>query len=177
MDISRENIFIVIGAVVAVLVQLVVAPYIAIANALPNFIVAYVLVVSVLRPRSSRTVMLAFLMGLAYNLFVGGPVGSMSVILIVLCVVAANAMVTMANDTMFMPLAIVAAGLLACEVVYLLVLLGFGLELGLGGALLGRTLPCFLYDCVAGLLVYLVMRRLAQASDRVAPNNGPTLLR
>ena len=50
MNLGREGIVIAVGAVVALLLQIVVAPNIALFSAQPNFLLAYVLVVAIARP-------------------------------------------------------------------------------------------------------------------------------
>lgn len=177
MELAKENLIMIIGAVVVTLLQLVVAPYVVAFNAMPNFMAAYTIVVAVVRPRSSRTCILAFAMGLLYNLFVGGIVGSMAVVLIAATVLASFAMRALANDTHFQPVVIMAAMLLVVEVVYLMVLLASGLGLGFFQALMFRALPCAVYDIVVGIALYAIMSRLAAVSERMQPNHGPTLLR
>lgn len=178
MGFTKENLFIVLGAVVVTLLQLVVAPYLTVFNALPNFMAAYAMVVAVLRPRSGRTVILSFAMGLLFNLFVGGVLGSYSVVLILAAAGASFAMRAIANNTFFQPLAVMAVGMVLVEVAYLVVLQASGLQVGFFQALAFRALPCAIYDVLAGALIYLVMSRLAAAgNDFMRPNSGPTLLR
>ncbi|MDO4501652.1 MAG: rod shape-determining protein MreD [Coriobacteriia bacterium] len=177
MSFTKENAFIIIGAVVVTLLQLVVAPYVKVFNAMPNFMAAYAIVVAVVRPRSTRTVILSFAMGLLYNLFVGGVVGSLSVVLILVATGASLSMRTLANDTHFQPLAIMAVSMVVVELAYLVVLLASGLGLGFGQALLFRALPCAVYDVVVGAILYMAMSRLATSNERLQPNHGPTLLR
>ena len=50
MNLGREGVVIAVGAVVALLLQIVVAPNIALFSAQPNFLLAYVLVVAIARP-------------------------------------------------------------------------------------------------------------------------------
>ena len=116
-------------------------------------------------------------MGLLYNLFVGGVVGSLSAVLVIASVVAALAMRSLANDTSFQPLAIMAVTMVIVEVAYLMVLLASGLGLGFVQALIFRALPCAIYDAVMGALLFFIMSRVAAESERLQPNHGPTLLR
>lgn len=177
MELTRQSAFIVIGAVAVTLLQLVVSPYIVVFNAMPNFMAAFVVVTSVLRPRSSGSLVLAFVMGLLYNLLVGGVVGSLSAVLVLVSLACSFIMRSMAGDTSFHALIVMAVGLLLVEVAYLVVLLAFGLNLGFVQALIFRALPCAVYDAVAGAVVFLVMHRVAAESERLHPNHGPTLLR
>ena len=53
MELSRETVAGVIGAVIAVLLQITVAPAITLFEAVPNFIVAFCIVRAVATPASS----------------------------------------------------------------------------------------------------------------------------
>lgn len=53
MNVTRDGIAVAVGAVVAVLLQVVVAPNIALFGAMPNFVVAYALLVAIVRPMAA----------------------------------------------------------------------------------------------------------------------------
>ena len=76
MNVTRDGIAVAVGAVVAVLLQVVVAPNIALFGAMPNFVVAYALLVAIVRPMAAGPVM-PFVLGLVFDLVSGGPVGAM----------------------------------------------------------------------------------------------------
>ena len=57
MELSRETVAGVIGAVIAVLLQITVAPAITLFEAVPNFIVAFCIVRAVATPASAGSVM------------------------------------------------------------------------------------------------------------------------
>ena len=176
MPLNRENIFIIIGGVLVVLLQIILAPYIAIVYATPNFMLAYAVAVAVVRPNSTRMAVLAFCMGLLYNLLVGGPVGALAVALILTCMLAGRAMTMLDNGTSFMPLTILALAVLVTELLYgFMMCLSTGISLG--DAMLFRAAPCFIYDAVLGLVMYFIMKRLAAEPDGTISLGGPTLLR
>ena len=62
---ERSNAVVAVGAVVAVLLQIVVAPNIALFSAQPNFLLAYVLVVAIVRPNEAGPSCRSF--GLVYD--------------------------------------------------------------------------------------------------------------
>ena len=64
----------VIGAIIAVVLQIALAPNIALFGVVPNFIMAYVLIVSIVCPDQSGPVF-AFVLGLLFDLLGTGPVG------------------------------------------------------------------------------------------------------
>ena len=103
-----------LGAVIAVLLQVVVAPNIALASALPNFVLAYALVLAVVRPDRTGPV-LAFVLGLVFDLLGSGPVGAMAFLLVLVTFLASRAFSVLDNDTLFMPLVILVVSTLVVE--------------------------------------------------------------
>ncbi len=160
---------VVVGAVVCVLLQVVLAPNIALASAMPNFLAAYVLALAVAQPDRAEPV-LAFVLGLAFDLLGGGPVGAMAFLLVLMAFLASRAFSFLDNDTLFMPLAILLASLILVEVFYALFLLGTGLSASFGDAFLYRALPCALYDCVAALVMFPIISRFMAPSESQQPD-------
>lgn len=156
--VAQERIFAIIGAVLAVLLQIILAPHIGLFGVVPNIIVAYTLVVAVVQPKTFGSVM-PFLLGLFFDLFTGGPVGAMAFSLMVFSVIAARVFDTISNDTMFMPVLVLGVGALLVELSYGMFLLLFGYPAGLFEAIAYRVFPCFVYDLVIGLLLYPLVRR------------------
>lgn len=175
MSVTRGSVASAIGAVVAVLLQVVVAPNIVLFSAMPNFIAAYVLVMAVVRPHNAGPVM-PFLLGLAFDLLGGGPVGAMAFLLVLMSFVVSRAFALLDNDTLFMPLALYAAGMLAVEALYAALLMGLGMEASVLDAFVYRALPCALFDCIVGLILYPILARVnAHAAQQQQP--GTTRLR
>lgn len=167
MNLTRENIVVAIGAVIAVLLQIVVAPNIALFSAQPNFLLCYVLVVAIVRPLDAGPV-LPFVLGLVYDLIGSGPVGGMALLFVVASFVASRAFSVLDNDTLFMPLTILVVATFATEMLYGALLIALGMPVSPVDALLYRALPCSLFDCIVGLVLYpLLARVLADgAQDR-----------
>ena len=99
---GRERIALVVGALIALALQVMLAPVLAIGPAQPNFIAVYCLAAAVARPQSAGPV-LPFVMGMAYDLVGGGAVGSLAFLLVLVTVVASRTMGALNNDTLFMP--------------------------------------------------------------------------
>lgn len=169
MNLGRENIVVAVGAVVAVLLQIVVAPNIAIFSAQPNFLLAYVLVVAIVRPVDAGVV-LPFVLGLLCDLLGTGPVGGYAFLFVIVSFAAARAFSVLDNDTLFMPLTIVAAAAFLTEMLYGALLIALGLSAGPVDVFLYRALPCSLYDCVTALVLYPIVARLVASG---APDRGP----
>ena len=158
-----------LGAVIAVLLQVVVAPNIALASALPNFVLAYALVLAVVRPDRTGPV-LAFVLGLVFDLLGSGPVGAMAFLLVLVTFLASRAFSVLDNDTLFMPVTIFVVATFAAEMLYGALLIGLGLSASPVDAFLYRALPCTLCDCVVGLVLYPIIARLLASG---AQDRGP----
>ena len=160
---TPDRIAIVVGAVLAVFLQVALAPYISIMGAMPNFIIVFVLIVAMSRPHSFGAV-LPFVLGLVYDLTAGGPVGAMAFSLTAFSYLAARLYASFENDTLFMPLAIMALGILAIELSYAVFLMMFGYSVGIIDALAYRIFPCLAYDLVIGVILYLFTTRFFRQS-------------
>lgn len=162
-----------IGAAIAVVLQLVLAPNIALFGAIPNFMAAYAVVVALVRA-SACGVVLPFVLGMVFDVAGGGPIGCMALLLIVATLVLSRAFAVLNNDTLFMPVALIVLGSLLVEVLYGVLLMATGVDVGVLDALAFRALPCAAYDCVLGLLMFpLAARFLAQRG--VAQPGSPLL--
>ncbi len=162
--IARTQIIELIGAVVVVLLQVIVAPHIALLSCVPNFIVAFAMVLSVMRRRAYGCV-LPFVLGLLFDFMSGGPVGVMAFSLTLVSMFASRAFLVLDNDTLFMPVIILAAGLLATELCYALFLLALGYNAGFMELFVYGVLPTFAYDLVVGIILYLIAARLLAVEE------------
>lgn len=168
MNMSRDRIAVAIGAVLAVLAQVIVAPNIALFAALPNFVAAYALLAAIVRPAQAGPV-LPFVLGLAFDLVSGMPVGATSFLLVLVSMLASRAFLVLNNDTLFMPLVIFVVSALAIEMLSGAFLLALGMDVGVVDAFLYRALPCGLYDCAIGLILYPLAARLFAAPAPTGP--------
>lgn len=164
--ITAEHIAVVVGAVLAALLQLIVAPYLGLFGAVPNFLLAYVMAVSVVRPQS-RGVLMPFLLGLLFDFASGGTIGAMA-----FCLTAVSALVTrifsrIDNDSKFMAFALMALGVLLVEVLYGAFLIVGGYSASVLEALVFRAAPCFLYDFVIAMILYPLVARFAKPASAV----------
>lgn len=174
----RDIAVLLIGALVTVVLQIVLAPNIAIFAAMPNFFLAYVLIIAILRPDTRTVLVLAFVLGLMYDLLSHTPVGTMAFLLVLFSFLAARLFSFLDNDTFFMPILIYCVAALVIEVLYAGFMLLFGVSAGIVDALVYRALPCAIYDCVIGLILYpLMIRVFAGGSAPSTPKTtsvGPT---
>lgn len=156
---SRDTLSLVLGALAAVLLQIVVAPNIAIMGAMPNVIAAYVVIAAIVRPADSVLV-LGFVLGIVYDLLGYGPIGAMAFLLTLLAFLATRTFGVLDSESPFMPVAVIVCAMLLLEALYAGFLVALGQVSGFGTALLYRALPCALFDCVVALLLYPLARRL-----------------
>lgn len=154
-----------IGAVIAVLLQIIVAPNIALFSAMPNFILVYVLVVAILRPQQCGYVM-PFVLGLLFDLMGTGVVGAMAFLCVLATFLSSRAFLVLQNDTLFMPLATLMISSLAVEMLYGAFLLSNGMDVSALDAFVYRGLPCALYDCVVGLIAYPIAAHFFAGSSK-----------
>lgn len=71
---EKNNLVLVVGAIAAFVLQIALAPAVALFSAQPNFLLAYALVVAIVIPTEAGPV-LPFVMGLLYDLTGTGPGG------------------------------------------------------------------------------------------------------
>ena len=107
MGMSR-TLAVVIGAALAVLLQVVVAPAMAIGGIVPNFLLAYALAVALARPHALGVV-LPVVLGLLFDLLGGGPVGAMGLLLLLATLAVKRLYLMLDNDTLFIPLGLLVA--------------------------------------------------------------------
>lgn len=154
----------IVGSIIAILLQIMVAPYIAVGDAVPNFIVAYTVAVAIVR-RSSFGCIFPFIMGLTSDLLGGGPLGSMAFLLVCVTFAASRAYMVLENDTLFMPLALIIISMFAVEFLYgVMMVISTGVSVA--DAFVYRSLPCALYDCVLGLIAYPFAARFVADPQR-----------
>lgn len=174
MDMTRETVAGIIGAVIAVLLQVVLAPALSLFEAVPNFIVAYCVVRAVATPAAAGA-LVPFFCGLLFDLMGGGPVGAMAFVLVLVTFLASRLYLMLNNDTLFIPVAILLLSIVLAELLYSMVVVACGVGAPFGEAFLYRTLPCMLYDCVIGLLMYPIAIRTMV--DRPLGQPGTPVLR
>lgn len=143
------------GALVALLLQIAVAPFISLGLTTPNFLVAWCVATAMADP-SDPPYLTAFLLGIAFDITGGGPVGAMAFCLLVVTFAVTRVYMVVSNDTVFMTVAFAALAVFATELLYGLIVAAVVPDISVGGALLYRSLPNSLYNFVVALLLYPV---------------------
>ncbi len=162
---TGERVALLVGAVIAVLLQIVIAPNIAIGFAVPNFLLAYVVTFAVASLRTGGLIT-AFVLGLIFDLVGAGPVGAMALLFVLVAFVLKRIVSRLDNGTLFVSVVLIVVSILLVEIVYGLLVLACGTAAGFFEAFVQRCLPDTLYTCVCALIIYpLVVRFIAQRSS------------
>lgn len=156
----REKIPVIVGAVVAVLCQIILAPNIHISNAAPNFILAYVIALSCANIRGVN-IITSFVLGLLYDLISTGPVGAMAFVCVAISILGFLLRRIFDNETHLVPIIIVILSSFVSEIVFGLLMMACGVNISVLDALVLRALPCGLYDSAIALLAYALAFRFA----------------
>ncbi len=173
---TSENMLIAIGGVLAVLLQVLLAPHIALFSAVPNIAAAYAMAIAVVRPQLYGPI-LPFVLGLFFDLAGGGPVGAMAFSLTALSSLVAWVLARAGNDSRFVEIAALGFGLLLVELVFGVFLLLFGYNAGFFDAIAYRVAPCAVYDFAIGIALYLLAARFLRAGGTTQSPIGITQLR
>ena len=148
-----------IGAVVALLLDVVISPNLPVLAGNPNFMLAYALVISILS-RGGIAYGVAFALGMAIDLLGFGPVGLMSILLlagvfVVRTYVSDFSGIRGAGSVIALFLVI-----LGVEVLHALGTVAMMSDVNPVDAVAYLALPCSVLTCIVGLFTYLIMRRI-----------------
>ncbi len=166
---SSGRLAVAVGAIIVVLLQIIVAPNITIAGAMPNFILAYVVVVAVASPTTCGLVM-PFVLGLIFDLVGSGPVGALALLLVVAAFALTRLVAYFGNGTLFVSIATTVVSVFVIEIVYAVLMMAFGDNVGFLGALGHRALPDGLYTCVCALITYPIVVRFVARRPSDTPD-------
>ncbi len=147
-----------VGAIIAIVLQVVVAPFITVLAATPNFLLVYCMLVAVFRGPSAGFI-LPFVLGLFFDLAGGGPIGAMAFTLVLATFIVSRSYGALANDTLFMALLMLVGGIVVAEVLYGILMIAGGNPATVVEGLMYRCLPCALYDSLLAVVLYLVLSR------------------
>ena len=162
----RETVVLIIGGIVAFVLQFVLAPNISILGVMPNFVLAYIATVAMLR-QSDFVVLMAFLLGLLTDLTGGGSLGVMAALFTLAAFIASRTAESMGHDTVAASLSISMMASLVVEICYALF---YVTKVGVSivDTFLLRALPCALYDCA---VVLILIPLLSYLLERSAPSH------
>lgn len=154
----RERLPLVVGAVVALLCQVMLAPYVHVGVAAPNFALAYVIALAVANARGGNYIT-AFVVGLIYDAMGSGSLGVMAFVCVAIVFVATHFLRIVNGESAFVSIFAMLLSCLLAELAYALLMMACGVDVSFGEALVYRVLPCGLYDMVIGVIAYLLVAR------------------
>jgi rod shape-determining protein MreD len=133
----------------------IVAPVITILGVVPNFVLV-VVIITAMRNSPLRSTIFGFALGLLFDFFSLGPMGSMTLVLTILSYAVSSLNKGafsggMVVDTVIL-LAAVALGELLVSVIYAIV----GVNPEFLFSLVQRVLPGILYDVIIGFIILLI---------------------
>lgn len=161
----RHSASMLIGSIIAVVLQAMVAPYITIGYAMVSPILCFVVLMAIFRAEKQGYVM-PFVLGMIYDLLGSGVVGAMALVCVVLTFIISRVQLMLASDTALIPIALIAFGCIFGELAYGCLLIVCGLDVSLLQAVIYRVLPCGIYDTVVSLVAYFLMARFLFSSGR-----------
>ena len=149
-----------ISAVIVVLLQVFLAPIIAFSSVVPNFLVAFVVVLSIVR-RGDTTYGYAFVLGLISDLLSQVPVGLTSLLLLIASFALSRLFETLDKTTFSMPLIACAVTMFLYQLFVVIVLLILGYSAGFFELLIYRVLPGAIYAFVFCIIFFAISRRFS----------------
>lgn len=159
----REKLVPLVSAAVVVLLQVVVAPVIAIYSVVPNFIVAFVIVLSIVRPEDT-TYVYAFVMGIISDLFTQVPFGLTPLLLLIISFALSRVFEVLDKSSIAMVL-VSCAVLLFYEMIVVIVQLVLGYPAAFFDLIAARALPATIFNLILCVLLYLVARKFPDVSS------------
>lgn len=149
----------VIALVVAMFLQVGLAPYLAIGGVVPNFLLLVVVTIA-LTTGPNEGAAVGFAAGLVFDLLGTAAVGPMALVLTLAGFVAGLLHEAMFAEGWLLPLIVLGVTALASEVAYGLLLNLLGVGGGFWSPLLTKMLPGAVYNTALALLVYPWLARL-----------------
>ncbi|MDZ4064403.1 MAG: rod shape-determining protein MreD [Coriobacteriia bacterium] len=150
---NRKLIPTIVAILGAALLQVAIAPYIAIGGVVPNLLLLVVVTLALVEgPRAGASA--GFAAGLAFDLLGSGPLGPMALVLTVVGHVTGSLQVNMFAEGWLLPMTVVFFGGLVTEVSYGLVLMLLGSGAPFWATLGHVMLPGAVYNGALALLIY-----------------------
>lgn len=155
------------GALFAALVlQVAVAPQLAIADAVPNFMLLVVVTLALVEG-SSAGAAAGFVAGLTFDMLGSGPIGPAALVLTVVGYLAGSLSANMFAEGWRLPVTVVLVASLTTELAYGLVLSVLGAGSPFGTTFVQVMLPTALYDAALALVVYPFLARFLRRERRM----------
>ena len=143
---------------IGLLVQVALAPYLAIGAIVPNFLLLIVVTLALVEGAGWGAVS-GFVAGFAFDLAGTGPVGPMALVLSVVGYATGTLQANLFAEGWLLPLTVLGLASISVEVAYGLILVVLGAATGWWHTFATVMFPEALYNVALGLLVYPVLAR------------------
>lgn len=154
--------------VVALLLQLMVAPNIAIGGVVPNFLLIVIVVIAMIDGPQAGAIA-GFGLGLASDLIGTGPVGPWALAFTLVGFLTGSLQRNLFAESWRLPVGIVLIASLTAQMIYGIVLLLVGSDVGFWSSFLYRMLPATLYNAAVALLVIpIAMNTLVRSAQPIS---------
>lgn len=165
LDTQQPSLVLVIASgLVALILQIVLAPVITLFGVVPNFVMAAV-IVTAMNNNALRSTVFGFVLGLLFDLCSLGPVGSMTLVLTIMGYAVSSLNKGTFTGGVVVDLIVlfvaVALGEFLVSVIYAIV--GVNQEFLL--SLIQRVLPAILYDTLIGFVFILIYHALSEKNS------------
>jgi rod shape-determining protein MreD len=151
----------------AVILQVGIAPYIAIAQVMPNLLLI-VTVTMAFVTGSNEGAVVGFVAGLTFDLIGSAAVGPMALTLTLTGFVAGTVQEQIFAQLWVLPLTVLAVASLLSESLYFLILILLGERITFGFALISKVMPAALYTTLVAVLVFLPLSRFLSREAKLA---------
>lgn len=155
------------SVLVAALLQVGLAPYVAVGGVVPNLLLLVVVTLALVRGPAAGT-SAGFAAGLIFDLLGSGPVGPMALVLALTGYVAGLLHEQMFAEGWLLPLTVLALASLSAEVAYGLILDLLGSPGPFWLAFVTKMLPGAVYNTVLALVVYPWLARFLRPERSIA---------
>ncbi|MDR2035593.1 MAG: rod shape-determining protein MreD [Coriobacteriales bacterium] len=171
MDSSQPRIgLIVLSGLVAITLQLVVAPVITIFGVVPNFVLVAAIIIA-MRNGSIHSTIAGFLLGLVFDLCSSGPMGAMTLVLTVLCFAVGSFSKEVFSGGIIVDLIVLVASIALGELLVSVIYAVVGVNPAFLLSLVQRVLPGILYDAIIGC-IFLLIFTAAQGGRSAGPGRS-----
>lgn len=158
MEALLRNIGVIVGCVAAFALQVIVVPAMTIGLVRPNALLAFVVVLAIVRPTNASLVA-ACVLGLLGGMLSSHPLGLLAAVMVAVAFVLSRVFSVLDGNSQAMAAVCIALGVLVGEVLYGFLLIQFGMDVSFFGLFIYRIAPCALYDCVLAFLMYPLVHR------------------
>lgn len=146
--------------VIAIALQLVIAPLLSFSSVVPNFLIPLAIVASIVRSSDSAYAY-AFVLGLISDFMAQTPVGLSPFLLLIASFVLSRSFEVLDKTTMAMPLIATVVSIAVFEVLFAIGLLIMGYPASLIDLILYRIVPLVFFNSIIGVVYYLVMSKFS----------------